>query len=102
MAATIELINERIGDTPLYITFDLDCMDPTVAPGVANIEVGCEGFKVDEVMQLLRCVRGKNIIGGDVVCLMPTKDHPNKITAHFASAVMFEMVSLIADGLSRG
>ncbi|MDH3219460.1 MAG: arginase family protein [Gammaproteobacteria bacterium] len=94
---TIQLINTRIGDAPLYITFDLDCMDPTVCPGVANLECGIQGFQVDEVMQLLRCVRGKNIIGGDVVCLMPTKDHPNKQTAHFAAAVMFEILSLIAD-----
>ena len=94
---TMQLIRERIGDTPLYITFDLDCMDPTICPGVANLEVGIEGFKVDEVMNLLRCVRGLNVIGGDVVCLMPTKDHPNKQTAHFATAVMFEILSLIAD-----
>ena len=96
--ATIKIIRERIGDTPLYITFDLDCLDPTVAPAVANLEPGCQGFLIDEVMTLLRCVRGANIIGGDVVCLMPTKDHPNKITAHTAAAVMFEIVSLIADG----
>ncbi|MFT5741452.1 MAG: guanidinopropionase, partial [Gammaproteobacteria bacterium] len=99
MQKTIEMINERIGDTPLYITFDLDCMDPTICPGVANLEVGIQGFLVDEVMELLRCVRGKNIIGGDVVCLMPTKDSPNKQTAHFASIVMFEILSLIADGM---
>ena len=41
----------------------------------------------------------KNIIGGDVVCLMPTKDSPNKQTAHCTAAVMFEMISLIADGM---
>ena len=93
----MELINERIGDAPLYITFDLDCMDPTVCPGVANLECGIQGFQVDEVMQLLRSVRGKNVIGGDVVCLMPTKDHPNQQTSHFAAAVMFEILSLIAD-----
>lgn len=98
---TIERIVDRIGDAPLYITFDLDCMDPTICPGVANIEVGIEGFKVDEVMRLLRCVKGKNIIGGDVVCLMPTKDHPNKITSHFATAVMFEIISLIADVIQK-
>ncbi len=97
--ATIEIITKRIGDTPLYLTFDLDCLDPTVAPGVANIEAGCQGFQIDEMMRLLRCVRGKNIIGGDVVCMMPTKDSPNKITAHTASAVMFEMICLIADTL---
>ncbi len=95
--ATMQLIDERIGDAPLYITFDLDCMDPTVCPGVANLECGIQGFQVDEVMQLLRSVRGKNVIGGDVVCLMPTKDHPNQQTSHFAAAVMFEILSLIAD-----
>ena len=94
---TIDLILERIGDAPLYITFDLDCLDPTVAPGVSNLEAGCEGFRIDEVMRLLRSVRGKNIIGGDLVCLMPTKDHPNMITSHTASAIMFEIISLLAD-----
>jgi Arginase/agmatinase/formimionoglutamate hydrolase, arginase family len=98
---TMQIINDRIGDAPLYITFDLDCMDPTVAPGVANIEAGVQGFQVDEVMRLLRCVRGKNIIGGDVVCMMPTKDSPNQITAHTAASVMFEMISLISDSLSQ-
>ena len=98
----IETILERIGETPLYITFDLDCLDPTVAPGVSNLEAGCQGFQIDEAMRLLRCVRGRNIIGGDVVCLMPTKDNPNQITAHTAAAVMFELISLIADNLSNG
>ena len=98
--ATMQLIRERIGeDTPLYITFDLDCLDATVAPGVANLEVGVEGFYVDEVLRLMRCVRGLNVIGGDVVCMMPTKDSPNKQTAHVASVVMFEILSLIADRL---
>ena len=99
VSETIKIILDRIGDAPLYITFDLDCMDPAVAPGVANIEAGVQGFQIDEVMELLRCVRGRNIIGGDVVCMMPTKDAPNQITAHTAAAVMFEIISLIADYL---
>ena len=98
----MEIIDARIGDRPLYITFDLDCLDPTVAPGVANIEAGVEGFGIDDVMQLLRSVRGKNIIGGDVVCLMPTVDSPNQITSYRSMAVMFEIISLIADRLSVG
>ena len=48
-------------------------------------------------MQLIRSVRGKNVIGGDVVCLMPTVDSPNQITSYRAMAVMFEILSLIAD-----
>ena len=95
---TMAIIDERTGDAAIYVTFDLDCLDPTVAPAVANLEAGCEGFRIDEVIRLLRSVRGKNVIGGDVVCMMPTKDHPNRITAHTAAAIMFEIVSLIADG----
>ena len=98
---SVEIIRERIGDKPVYITFDLDCLDPMVAPGVANIEAGCNGFMIDEVMELLRAVRGCNIIGGDVVCLIPTKDSPNKITSMVAMAVMFEILSLIADSHHR-
>ena len=97
---TMELIVDRLGDAPVYITFDLDCLDPTIAPAVANLEAGVGGFTIDEVMRLLQCVRGKNIIGGDVVCLMPTKDSPNKITAHVASVLMFEILSLTADALT--
>ncbi len=93
----IEIIQQRIGDAPLYITFDLDCLDPTVAPAVANIEPAYEGFFMKDVMRLLQAVRGFNIIGGDVVCLMPTKDAPNKITAMVTAAIMFEIISLIAD-----
>ncbi|MDH3375740.1 MAG: arginase family protein [Gammaproteobacteria bacterium] len=93
----IEIINDRVGDEPLYITFDLDCLDPTVAPAVANIEPAFEGFKISDVMKLLHGVRGKNVIGGDVVCLMPTKDSSNKITSLVAAAIMFEIICLVAD-----
>ncbi len=96
-AACIEIFRKRIGDAPLYITFDLDCLDPTVAPGVSNIEAGVTGWNIDEANQMLRAVRGLNVIGGDVVCLMPTKDSRNNITAMAAAHVMFEILSLIAD-----
>lgn len=99
--AAIELIRTRVGTAPLYITFDLDCLDPSVAPGVSNIEAGVTGWTIDEANRLLRAARGLNVIGGDVVCLMPTKDSPNNITAMVAAHVMFELVSLIADRLHR-
>lgn len=99
-AECIRIIKERIGDRPLYITFDLDCLDPTVAPGVSNIEAGCDGFRMDEVIQVLQAMRGANVIGADVVCLMPTKDSPNNITAMVATAIMFELVALIADRMA--
>jgi len=95
--ASIDIILDRLGDAPIYITFDLDCLDPTVAPGVSNIEPGCDGFRVNQVMKVLQALRGRNVVGGDVVCMMPTKDSPNNITAMVAAAVMFEMVALMAD-----
>ena len=96
-ADVIAQIGEVLAGRPVYITFDLDCLDPTVAPAVSNLEPGVGGFSVDEAMALLHAVRGFNIIGGDVVCLMPTKDSPNQITAMVAAAVMFEMISMIAE-----
>ena len=96
-----DIIGERVGAAPLYITFDLDCLDPSVAPAASNLEAGTTGFTVAEAARLLQSVRGKNIIGGDVVCLMPTKDSPNKITAQVAAAMMFEIIALIADNLAR-
>ena len=98
----IELIEERVGDAPLYVTFDLDCLDASVAPAVSNLEPAFTGFSMDEARQLLHAARGKNVIGGDVVCLMPTKDSPNGITAMVAAAVMFELISLVADRLTAG
>lgn len=96
----LDVINEIktvLDGRPVYITFDLDCLDPTIAPGVSNLEPGVCGFSIDEAVELLHAVRGMNIIGGDVVCLMPTKDYPNQMTAMVAASVMFEMISMMAE-----
>ena len=95
------MILERLDDKPIYITFDLDCLDATVAPGVANIESAFRGFNMDEARKLIQSLKGKNIIGGDVACLMPTKDSPNQITSMVASAVMFEIICLISLNLNK-
>lgn len=94
--ATLKLIRERAADGPCYVTFDLDCLDPSVAPGVSNLEPGFGGFSIREATRLLHGLKGLDIIGADVVCLMPTKDSPNQITAQVAMVVMFELLSLIA------
>lgn len=99
--ACIDIIKERTGDGALYVTFDLDCLDPSVAPGVSNPEAGVTGWSIDEVIEILRAMRGKDVVGGDVVCLMPTRDAPNQITAMVAAAIMQEMVALIADRIRR-
>ena len=88
-------------DNPIYITFDLDCLDATVAPGVANIESAFRGFNMDEARKLIQSLKGKNVIGGDVACLMPTKDNPNQITSMVASSIMFEIICLISLNLNK-
>ena len=94
-------IQRVLAGRPVYITFDLDCLDPTIAPGVSNIEPGEKGFDIDEAVGFLRSARGMNVVGGDVVCMMPTKDSPNQITALTAMAVMFEMISMVAETVAK-
>ena len=99
-ADVIAQVKEVLNGKPVYITFDLDCLDPTIAPGVSNLEAGAKGFDIDQAVELLQAVRGMNIVGGDVVCMMPTKDSPNQITALTAAAVMFEMISMMAENVT--
>ncbi|WP_424971249.1 arginase family protein [Dinoroseobacter sp. S76] len=101
LAEVVTQIRETLAGRPVYITFDLDCLDPTIAPAVSNLEPGEKGFDIDEAVGLLHAVRGLNIIGGDVVCMMPTKDAPNQITALTASAILFEMISMIAENTAK-
>jgi len=96
----VEAVRARVGDSPVYVTFDLDSLDPCDAPGVSNLEPGYPGIRVGDAVRMLQGLRGLDIVGGDVVCLMPTKDSPNQITAMNAMVVMFEMISLMADRIA--
>ena len=94
-----EVISEtldKLGNNPIYITFDLDSLDASIAPAVSNIEPSFTGFSMEEAKALIQSVKNKNVIGGDVVCLMPTKDSPNNITSMVAASIMFEIISIIA------
>jgi guanidinopropionase len=92
----IQETQEKLGDNPIYITFDLDSLDASIAPAVSNIEPSFRGFTMEEAKLLIQSVRNNNVIGGDVVCLMPTKDSPNNITSMVAASIMFEIISVIA------
>ena len=101
LADVVAQAREVLDGRPVYITFDLDCLDPTIAPAVSNIEPGEKGFDIDEAVGLLHSVRGLNIVGADIVCMMPTKDSPNQITALTAASVMFEMISMVAENVAK-
>jgi guanidinopropionase len=97
---TIELIRDRVGDLPVYVSFDLDALDTTIAPAVSNPEPGEEGFTMKEAIRILQGLRGMDIVGADVVELMPSVDSPNGMTAQNATRIGFELVCLIADRLA--
>ena len=99
---TVERIRARVGDLPVYVTLDLDVLDPTEAPAVANLEPMQRGLRAWEVMKVLHGLRGLDVIGADIVCLVPSKDTEAKLTSMTAMALMFEQIALIADGVNAG
>ncbi len=93
LARILKEIKDRVADKPVYITLDIDSIDPAFAPGTGTPEVG--GFSSYQVLQLLRGLKGLNIVGGDLVEVSPPYDHSN-ITSILASNLVFEYLSLIA------
>jgi guanidinopropionase len=97
---TLALIRERAGDLPIYISFDLDVLDTAVAPAVSNPEPGEAGLTMKEAIRIIQGMRGMNVIGADVVELMPSVDSPNSMTTMNATRIAFELISLIADRIA--
>ena len=76
-------------DSPLYITFDMDCLDPAFAPGISHREPG--GLSTREALSVIQSVKA-NIIGADVVELNPTQD-PLNVTEMVAAKIFKEIVA---------
>jgi guanidinopropionase len=90
---TVSEIRNIVGDGPVYISFDIDCLDPAFAPGTGTPVVG--GMSSFEALQVLRGLSGLNIIGGDLVEVAPPYD-PSGITALAGATLMFEILCLAA------
>ena len=91
--AVITQIKDAIGAKPVYISLDIDAVDPAFAPGTGTPEVG--GLNSYQILQLVRGMQGLNIIGFDLVEVSPPYDHGD-ITAILASNLVFEFISLLA------
>ncbi|MEV4570892.1 agmatinase [Nonomuraea sp. NPDC049419] len=89
----IDLLRQRIGDRPLYVSVDIDVLDPAHAPGTGTPEAG--GLTSRELLEILRGLAGRNLIGADVVEVAPAYDHA-EITSIAASHVAYDLVSLMA------
>lgn len=86
-------IHERVGDRPLYLSIDIDVLDPAFAPATGTPEVG--GFSSRELVGILRGLRGMNLVGADVVEVAPAYDHAD-ITSIAAANVVYELISLMS------
>lgn len=82
------------GEGPVYLSFDIDSLDPAEAPGTGTPEAG--GLKMREVLRLLRALRGLDFVGADLVEVSPPFD-AGGITAFNGASVLFELLCLLAE-----
>jgi agmatinase len=90
---TLGAIVERVDDLPVYLSVDIDVLDPAFAPGTGTPEAG--GLTSRELLRVLRGLTELNIVGGDVVEVAPAYDH-GEITALAAATVIYDLVTLMA------
>ena len=92
MPAVVNAIHELVSG-PVYVSLDIDSADPAFAPGTGTPEVG--GFTSHQLLQLVRGLKGLNLVGFDLVEVCPAYDHGD-ITAILAANLAFEFLSLYA------
>ena len=85
---------QRLRGSKVYVSFDIDAVDPAYAPGTGTPEVG--GLTAYEALALVRGLRGLDFAGFDIVEVAPQYDGPGQITALLAANLLFEFLSLVA------
>ncbi len=96
--AIVARARQIVGQDPVYVSFDVDGLDPGFAPGTGTPEVG--GLTPREVLELLRGLAGLDIVGADVVEVAPQYDATSN-TAHCAAQVLFTLLSLAVEAIGR-
>jgi len=96
LAEVIAHIHSRLGDRPVYVSIDVDVLDPAHAPGTGTPEAG--GLTSRELLTMLRSLSTTRIIGADVVEVAPAYDHA-QVTGIAASHMIFELISAMAPKL---
>ena len=89
----VKRIKDRIGNNPLYISIDIDVLDPAHAPGTGTPEVA--GMTTREIQNVLRGLAGSQLVSADVVEVAPAYDHA-ALTSTAAATIVYELVNLIA------
>lgn len=88
----IERVRTRLGDRPVYVSIDIDVLDPAYAPGTGTPEAG--GMSSRELLEVLRGLAGLNLVGADVVEVSPAYDHA-EITGIAAAHALYELLSIL-------
>jgi agmatinase len=90
------LVHDRAGTRPVFVSFDIDVLDPAFAPGTGTPEVG--GLSTAEALAFVRALRGIRLAGADVVEVSPPYDGPGQPTALAAATIAYELLGLRALG----
>lgn len=90
---TINQVIERVGNKKVFLTVDIDFVDPAYAPGTGTPEVG--GFTSYETLEIVRSLKNLNFVGFDLVEVLPAYDS-GEITAYLAANIVFEFISMLA------
>ncbi|MEL7325197.1 MAG: agmatinase [Pseudomonadota bacterium] len=88
-------IRRTVADKPVYVTFDIDCLDPAFAPGTGTPV--CGGLNSDKILKIIRGFAGMNIVGMDVVEVSPPYDHSD-VTALAGATIALELLYAYASG----
>src|SRR3989338_2527030 len=98
----MEKIRAQIGDAPVYLSYDIDSLDPAFAPGTGTVEPG--GLTIWQGLEIVRGCAGLNLVGGDLVEVSPPYD-PSGNTALIGANLLYEMLCVlpkVPQGVKRG
>ena len=89
----VKRIKDRVGDNPLYVSIDIDVLDPAHAPGTGTPEIA--GMTSREILNVIRGLAGMNLVSADVVEVAPAYDHA-ELTSTAAATIVYELINVIA------
>jgi agmatinase len=92
VTGAIDAITERVSDLPVYLSIDIDVLDPSFAPGTGTPEAG--GLSSRELLRVVRGLTSLNLVSADLVEVAPAYDHA-EITCIAAATVIFDIVTLL-------
>lgn len=98
LSPLMEEVREQLGDGPVYVSFDIDALDPGFAPGTGTVEIA--GLTPPQALEIIRGARGLDIVGADLVEVSPPYD-PSGNTALLGANLLFELLCILPGVESR-